>query len=309
MPVICSWTLALQDMNGHPTFLSFDLFDDNSPLIIGLDVSRYATTDFLSDSPRISFRRPSDNETRIFPIYIRSESSICARAYIDLIFTTSRTLLATTKTVERPLSFDKRLHRFSHGPVPDLIRLIRRAGIQDSKLEEAVEMIGKHCDACARSGAPVPSKKISLKRVNMAFNRHLQADFMFCFIKGRRHCVLHAVDAATSYSETKIVTSRSACMMANTLENIWITRHGAPENFASDFEFQSAPMKSFLASHSIKLDERPVRRHNKTGVVERKHLTVKRILERLQLDTASTDDDTILARATFFQTYSPDPGP
>lgn len=105
---------------------------------------------------------------------------------------------------------------------------------------------------------------------------------MFCLIGKVRHCVLHAVDIGTSYSETAIFKTRSAAAMSSNLESIWLDRNGAPQTFARDYEFQSGPMKRFLSMHNIQLCERPVRRQNKSGVVERKHLTLKRILERLQ---------------------------
>lgn len=58
-------------------------------------------------------------------------------------------------------------------------------------------------------------------------------------------------------------------------------------------------MKDFLSAHGIRLNKCPVRRHNKSGIVKRKHLTLNRILERLQLDSSSVDDDTLLSRAVF----------
>lgn len=53
--VICSWTLTLQDLEGKVTHVTFDLFDDDSPLIIGLYVTKYGRTDFLSDPPNYPF--------------------------------------------------------------------------------------------------------------------------------------------------------------------------------------------------------------------------------------------------------------
>lgn len=58
-------------------------------------------------------------------------------------------------------------------------------------------------------------------------------------------------------------------------------------------------MKIFLTTHNIKLNERPIRRHNKTGIVERNHRTVKSIQEQLQNDTLRSNDATLLSRATF----------
>lgn len=198
------------------------------------------------------------------------------------------------------MSLAKRLHRFSHAPAQDLNRLLKRAGYADPELVKAVERVGEECLSCAKSGPPHPSRKLSLTRVDAGFNVNIQADFVFCTIGGRKLCVLHVVDTATSFSETSLVPSRSATVMAATIEIIWIYRHGAPSSFSSDYEFQSSPMKKFLSNHQIKLEERPVRRHNKTGVVERKHLTLKRVLERLKTDEEGIEDPTLLARATFF---------
>lgn len=58
-------------------------------------------------------------------------------------------------------------------------------------------------------------------------------------------------------------------------------------------------MRSFLDDHSIALNERPVRRHNKSGVVERKNLTLKRIPEKLQFGENTPTDTVLLSRATF----------
>lgn len=60
MPVMCSWLLTVQDLQGRPVLFRFDLFDDCSPLILGLDVKQYAKTDFIFDPPCLTIRRPTD---------------------------------------------------------------------------------------------------------------------------------------------------------------------------------------------------------------------------------------------------------
>ena len=89
-------------------------------------------------------------------------------------------------------------------------------------------------------------------------------------------------------------------MIANHLEKLWILLHGSPRSFASDVEFDKSPMHSFLLAHGIERKPRPVRRHNKTVIVESKNRTLKSVLERIQFDSSTTDDATLLARATFF---------
>lgn len=87
--------------------------------------------------------------------------------------------------------------------------------------------------------------------------------------------------------------------MADTLETIWVLRHGARQYFSADMEFTKNVMTRFLISHDMALNERQVLRRNKTGIVERKHQTVKVILERLQLDATTASDSTHLSRGTF----------
>lgn len=135
--------------------------------------------------------------------------------------------------------------------------------------------------------------------MDAVFNEQVHTEYKFVVIRGAKHCVLNAVDTSTSYSETAAVSSRSVSTMAAELKKIWIYRHGTPLSFASDFKFQSVAMKRFLSAYDIELRERPVSRHNKTGVVECENLTLKRILARIQLKDSPVDDETILARATF----------
>lgn len=45
------------------------------------------------------------------------------------------------------------------------------------------------------------------------------------------------------------------------------------------------------------LNGSPVRRHNKTGIVEIKNLNIKRVLNRLQLDSSTADGLKLLTRA------------
>lgn len=59
------------------------------------------------------------------------------------------------------------------------------------------------------------------------------------------------------------------------------------------------PLQQFFIRHDTVLNERSVRRHYKTGIVKRKHLTMKTIQERLQHDTTTATDSALLLRSTF----------
>lgn len=107
------------------------------------------------------------------------------------------------------------------------------------------------------------------------------------------------MDKETAYSEAAIVSKRSAKVMVHGLENIWILKHRTPRKFSADSEFTKELMKKFLAARNIALADRAVLRHNKTGMIERKHRTVKLILEKLQIDSSTASNTVFLARATF----------
>lgn len=40
--IVCTWNLAVHDVNGYPAKISFDLVDGRAPIIIGTDIKRYA---------------------------------------------------------------------------------------------------------------------------------------------------------------------------------------------------------------------------------------------------------------------------
>lgn len=56
----------VEDTCGKPTMLTFDLVEGESPLIVGLDIKRYADTLNRHEPPLIIFKRPTDTSERSF---------------------------------------------------------------------------------------------------------------------------------------------------------------------------------------------------------------------------------------------------
>ena len=69
-PIVCSWTLTLADRNGRPTSITFDLFDDDSPLALGLDDKHSSITDLINNPHTLTLSRPQDKQPRVLPIYV-----------------------------------------------------------------------------------------------------------------------------------------------------------------------------------------------------------------------------------------------
>lgn len=101
------------------------------------------------------------------------------------------------------------------------------------------------------------------------FNQDKQGYFMCVIIRGFKYCVLHIVNHGIGYSKSHIVGTRSGETMERATLTLFMLRHGASVQFSADSEFTKGPMKKFLFNHSIELNERPVRGHNKMGIIEK----------------------------------------
>lgn len=301
-PVVCSWSIIVQDLNDRPIEITFDLFDDSSPLVIGLDLKQYTTTDNFNF--RLIIKRPTDKEERTLRTYMTNNSLTDCRIRAELVrMPESYALTQTGKFMDRPATIVKRLHRLTHAPAAEMQTILKDAGILTNEMRDIITNVTRNCEICVKSGPPKVSRKISISHVNEAFNIEVQMDFMYCFIRGTRHVVLHFVDSGTAYSEAVIVANRNMDIIIESFEKEWINRHGTPEFVCGDDEFDGTKKRKlgdFLKSRGINLRPRPVRRHNKMGIVERKHATVKRILERLQSDESEATDGVVLSRAVFF---------
>lgn len=83
------------------------------------------------------------------------------------------------------------------------------------------------------------------------------------------------------------------------IESTCLYRHWTLVSFSADTEFIHKRIWNLLSTHDIKMKDRPVQRHTKTGILKRKTCTSNAILERLQKDSIRSSDSFILNRATF----------
>ena len=151
------------------------------------------------------------------------------------------------------------------------------------KLERALRHTVDNCAICVQVGRPSPSRKVSPARVVAEFNQTVHVDFMFISLRNIPLTLFHIVDSATAYSTAHIVSSRDLDHAAHVFESQWIAAHGAPSTLAADPEFARTGFKKLLAAHHIIFAERPARRHQKTGCVERKNGVLRPILYRIAL--------------------------
>lgn len=142
--------------------------------------------------------------------------------------------------------------------------------------------------------------KLYLSHVCKSFNQEVQEDFAFFNARSAKYCTLHIFDSGTGYIWTAIVGRRSFEVMGNTMELLWTLKHGTSQKFSAGSESTKGPMRPFLSSLSTVLVERPVWSHNKLRFAERKHRSVRLLLERLQSDVTTAFSTVLMARATSF---------
>ncbi len=147
---------------------------------------------------------------------------------------------------------------------------------------------------------------MSFDKILREFNEHVQLDFFYIEELGGGP-ILHARDKATGYSETSLLPSRDLDDAAAAFVKIWIDSHGPPKIVSGDREFVKSPFKKFLWDYGISLQERPARRHNKIGIVESKHNSIRLFVQRLLKDAEywrlsmglEISRQSILSKATF----------
>lgn len=247
------------------------------------------------------FKRPHDTDVRKFLTYIAKDGNGDERIWLDLAphqNSTLRTLMANIR--KRPeLSLVKKVHRFTHANSTELSSLFKEAGMLTPKIEKAIDKVTASCNACASSGRPANTRKISLKNVNKDFNTEVQADFLTVKFGTNKYELLNVVDCSTAYAERSIVNSRSAQSMMSKFEESWMCRHGAPQYFSADPEFCLPFFAKYRNGHGIHVNERPARSSHKNGRVERSNGVFKTVFEKLCKEKTKAGIELLVARSSF----------
>lgn len=179
-----------------------------------------------------------------------------------------------------PIVFAKRIHSFTQTHPMEIIRICKDAGILNLTLEAAIGKIDAVCEVCARNGRPKPSKKVSMKHINEEFIEEVQICFTFHDIQQEKQILLVMTDKGTGYTECTIVSGRSTKTITESVESMSFYQHGMPQKTSADDEFNKKLFLKFLQAHNVAFMTRPVRIHNKLGIVERKNAILKIILNK-----------------------------
>lgn len=180
---------------------------DDSPIIIVMDIKRHSITNNISSPPFMRIHCPTDIVPRKLRSYIAGNVSLDSRLRVLILPGITQTAVicmigtALKPSKWRPLTLASRIHRMTHAPHQQEIRICQNSGCLNKDLAEAITMGAKECLACQTSGLPRPATKTSISHVYQTLNKDVQMDITYCNIKCNQVPVLYMVDSGTSYSE------------------------------------------------------------------------------------------------------------
>ena len=82
--------------------------------------------------------------------------------------------------------------------------------------------------------------------------------------------------------------NRTLDELVNVFDMVWAHRHGDPSALKCDSEFHKGSFRAVLEERNIAFEPAPARRHSENGKIERKHRTIKDILDRIALHLRPT---------------------
>lgn len=150
LPILCLWTLSHQDMNGRPINWTFDLTHGDSPLRIGLNIQQFSSHSFTNSKPKIHIKLANACDGIILPAFISDGNTLQLRGFVDLIGVKSvpsvYNFLATQFShTKRINDTAKRLHRYSHAPMTEMMNFMKRAGFEHNQCEQVHDNIVEAC--------------------------------------------------------------------------------------------------------------------------------------------------------------------
>ena len=140
---MCYLTITIHDVIDRPTWFTFDLVPDSSPLILGQDDREHCNTINFADQKYIQMRRPHDDTHPYLFTYIVPSDQRLRLKIAPHPCSTKRALLGNIHTSARrdPLVFCELVHRYTHPTTYEMKALCKEANMLNEDLEDAIERV------------------------------------------------------------------------------------------------------------------------------------------------------------------------
>ena len=187
-----------------------------------------------------------------------------------------------------------KLHRqFGHPTSEKLIKLVKKAGINDKQLEKEINFISQQCIYCLQYRRAPPRPVVSMPLANK-FNETVSMDLkMWC-----NSIFLVMVDTATRFCTATVVSNKSPSTIIKGFFVSWITLFGAPMKILTDNggEFNNDEMKALGESFNIKILSTAAESPWSNGICERLNGVLGTMVSKI-VEDAKCDVHTALAWA------------
>lgn len=126
-------------MHNLPTTLRFDVTEDESPIVLAMNLKRHSVTDNISVPSRIIIDRPHDRNPRILQMYTSGDTLFNIRLILFVAPVTKLSACMLGKALNfQPLGgipLAKRIHNATHESEPQTLSICEDAGLLDEKLK------------------------------------------------------------------------------------------------------------------------------------------------------------------------------
>ena len=189
-----------------------------------------------------------------------------------------------------------KLHRqFGHASELKLTKLIQDSKIEDKEFIECIKEVCNECEICKEYQAAPPRPAVSLPLATK-FNEVVCLD-----LKEYVHnkvWILHMIDAATRYSQAKLIKTKRKEEIVGKIFEMWISSFGVPGTLMCDNggEFVNELYTEASQKLGLRMVMSPAESPFSNGIVERHHKVLHDTMLKTKVD-ANCEPEVALAWA------------
>lgn len=265
-------------MDNRPTDLMWDITNDDSQIIVGMDIMRNTVTENMEKQTRIIMKRNTYSEERALETYTTIKGPFKARVRLVVIqIVRSEGLLGDDRrTIKiRLLNIAKRIENTNHAHPEQNTRGFWETGRITTEVSDAINF-GQKVVLTARYRVRRPhQQKISISHIIENFSTESQVDFAkFKFTRELAHCVPRSRCGEPLLRDRRITTGRQVRERVG-YDVVLCTR--CTWGIITGWKFQSLT-DTERAGWKVIIDEADtITLENKCVIVERENGAMKRI--------------------------------
>jgi len=180
-----------------------------------------------------------------------------------------------------------KLHKQFGHPVDSnkLKRLLKEAGISDTRVNNSIEKVTEECDTCNRY-RKAKSRPIVSFALSQSVNDCLAMDLKFIKLKNTTHIIHHMIDTFSRFSMASVIPSKRKEIIANSVLRNWVSIFGTPGSILSDNggEFDNELLRDVCELLDTKVMTSAAYAPWSNGIVERHNAVIENMVLKIMDD-------------------------